>query len=150
MQTDGGQLYGGGNNKNNNNTGRTTNCSTTLQVQGSREERAGDALNPLHLTTMASTFPDPAILGGPEGDQGPLKFTLQIMSPSSNVPQPLIIQSLPATATVKELKHRLRNILEASPSDQSQRLIHRGRLLAREEETMLNVFGEETVCSRMR
>ena len=98
---------------------------------------------------MASTSSDPSTSGAPEGDQEPLKFTLQIMSPSHGVPQPMIIQSLPATATVKELKHRLRNVLEARPSDQSQRLIHRGRLLAREEETMLNVFGEETVCPRI-
>lgn len=92
---------------------------------------------------MASTTPEPA----PAGTEAePLKFTLQIISPSTGVPQPLVIQGLPANATIKQLKERLRNILETRPSDQSQRLIHRGRLLARDGETMLNVFGEEAVC----
>ena len=99
---------------------------------------------------MASPSPHPtspeAAAAAAEGERGPLKFTLQIMSPSHGVPQPLIIQGLPASVTIKQLKERLRNVLEARPSDQSQRLIHRGRLLARDDETMLNVFGEETVC----
>ncbi|RYP48977.1 hypothetical protein DL768_005249 [Monosporascus sp. mg162] len=93
---------------------------------------------------MASPSPN-AVPAEAEG--GPLKFTLQILSPSTGVPQPLVIQSLPASATIKQLKERLRNILQARPSDQAQRLIHRGRLLAREEETMLNVFGEEALRS---
>ncbi|RYP56816.1 hypothetical protein DL771_011591 [Monosporascus sp. 5C6A] len=93
---------------------------------------------------MASPSPNPVAA---EAEGGPLKFTLQIMSPSTGVPQPLVIQGLPASATIKQLKERLRNILLAKPSDQAQRLIHRGRLLAREEETMLNVFGEEALRS---
>ncbi|RYO98269.1 hypothetical protein DL764_007135 [Monosporascus ibericus] len=93
---------------------------------------------------MASPSPNPVAA---EAEGGPLKFTLQILSPSTGVPQPLVIQGLPASATIKQLKERLRNILLARPSDQAQRLIHRGRLLAREEETMLNVFGEEALRS---
>ncbi|RYP41137.1 hypothetical protein DL769_011636 [Monosporascus sp. CRB-8-3] len=93
---------------------------------------------------MASPSPDPLAA---EAEGGSLKFTLQILSPSTGVPQPLVIQGLPASATIKQLKERLRNILLARPSNQAQRLIHRGRLLAREEETMLNVFGEEALRS---
>ncbi|RYP00718.1 hypothetical protein DL766_000953 [Monosporascus sp. MC13-8B] len=93
---------------------------------------------------MASPSPNPLAA---EAEGVPLKFTLQILSPSTGVPQPLVIQGLPASATIKQLKERLRNILLARPSDQAQRLIHRGRLLAREEETMLNVFGEEALRS---
>ena len=91
---------------------------------------------------MASESPESAPA---ETEPAPLKFTLQIVSPSTGVPQPLTINELPASATIKQLKERLRNVLVTRPSDQSQRLIHRGRLLARDEETMLNVFGEETV-----
>lgn len=96
---------------------------------------------------MAATSPKPAAA---EVEADPLKFTLQIMSPSTGVPQPLIIQGLPASATIKQLKERLRNMLIMRPSDQAQRIIHRGRLLARDEETMLNVFGEEAVCDLSR
>ncbi|RYP11764.1 hypothetical protein DL765_007606 [Monosporascus sp. GIB2] len=96
---------------------------------------------------MASPSPNPL---ASEAEGGPLKFTLQILSPSTGVPQPLVIQGLPASVTIKQLKERLRNILRARPSDQAQRLIHRGRLLAREEETMLNVFGEEALRSTDR
>jgi hypothetical protein len=30
--------------------------------------------------------------------------------------------------------------------DEHQRLIYRGRLLGRETDTMLDIFGQETVC----
>jgi len=72
---------------------------------------------------------------------------LQVVSPSSQVRSPLSFQSLPATTSVKELKEKIRNALEVSPSAESQRLIYRGRMLARDTETMMEIFGEETVCS---
>jgi len=76
----------------------------------------------------------------------PLKFTLQIVSPSVGVASPLSFAHLPATTTVKQLKAKIRDALPSKPADESQRLIHRGRMLGRENETMLDVFGQEAVC----
>lgn len=73
-------------------------------------------------------------------------FNLQVLSPSVGVPQPLLLRGIPASTTVRQLKERLRNGLESKPSDQSQRLIHRGRLLSRDDESMLDIFGEDAVC----
>ncbi|KAI0119937.1 hypothetical protein GGR51DRAFT_495623 [Nemania sp. FL0031] len=77
----------------------------------------------------------------------PGHFTLQILSPSINVPQPLCM-SLPVTTTVRQLKERIRRSISTQPPDDAQRLIHRGRLLARDSETMQELFGEESLrCS---
>jgi len=77
----------------------------------------------------------------------PLHFTLQIISPSMGVSGPLSFPLLPATTSVKDLKAKIRDALPSKPVDESQRLIHRGRMLARETETMLEIFGQETVSS---
>jgi hypothetical protein len=75
----------------------------------------------------------------------PLTFTLQVVSPSVGVASPLSFSHLPATTTIKELKAKIRDVLPSKPTDESQRLIHRGRMLGREADTMLDVFGHDTV-----
>lgn len=82
-----------------------------------------------------------------EGSQEVLGFTLVVVSPSVGVPGPLTFAQLPITTSVKELKARLRDVLPSKPADESQRLIHRGRMLARDTETMVEIFGRETVCT---
>ncbi|KAI0537771.1 hypothetical protein GGR58DRAFT_470227 [Xylaria digitata] len=77
------------------------------------------------------------------------QFTLQILSPSLNVPQPLFLD-LPITTTVRQLKERIRGHVRSKPPDDAQRLIHRGRLLARDSETMFELFGEELLRSSER
>jgi hypothetical protein len=72
-------------------------------------------------------------------------FTLMVVSPSVGVDRPLAFSNLPASTSVKELKGKIRDVLPTKPADECQRLIHRGRLLAREAETMEDVFGRETV-----
>ncbi|KAI2609264.1 hypothetical protein GGR54DRAFT_382576 [Hypoxylon sp. NC1633] len=74
-------------------------------------------------------------------------FSLQIISPSIGIPQPLALQDVPIDTTVKQLKERIRDAVSLKPSDQAQRLIHRGRLLARDNETMTEVFGQEALRS---
>lgn len=69
-------------------------------------------------------------------------FTLQIVSPNSG---PLSFPRLPATTTVKELKAKIREALPSKPSDEHQRLIYRGRMVARETDTMMDIFGREAV-----
>jgi hypothetical protein len=75
-----------------------------------------------------------------------LHFTLQIISPSIGVTGPLSFPLLAATTTVRQLKAKIRDALPSKPADESQRLIHRGRMLARETETMLEIFSRETVA----
>jgi hypothetical protein len=75
----------------------------------------------------------------------PLSFTLAIVSPSVGVASRLNFPHLPATTTVKQLKAKIRDSLPSKPADDNQRLIHRGRMLGRETETMLEIFGQETV-----
>lgn len=79
----------------------------------------------------------------------PNQFTLQILSPSLNIPQPLLL-TIPITTTVRQLKERIRSLVGTKPPDDAQRLIHRGRLLARDTETMLELFGEEPLRSMDR
>jgi hypothetical protein len=71
-------------------------------------------------------------------------FTLQLKLPSDGV---LLLNDLSFATTVKQLKEQIRNAHERKPSDETQRLIHRGRLLMRENETMLELFGQEAVCA---
>ena len=77
----------------------------------------------------------------------PLSFTLHVVSPSVGVASPLSFPHLPASTTIKELKARIRDVLPSKPTDESQRLIHRGRMLGREADSMLDVFGQETVST---
>lgn len=73
-------------------------------------------------------------------------FTLHLVSPSVGIPQPLTLE-VPTDITVKQLKERIRNAVNTRPSDEAQRLIHRGRLLGRDSETMTEIFGREALQS---
>lgn len=75
----------------------------------------------------------------------PAVVNLRIRSPSTEVGGDLNFELLPATTTVGELKERIRNLLESSPRDEQQRLIHMGKYL-RGEQTLMEIFGEEAVC----
>jgi hypothetical protein len=79
------------------------------------------------------------------GQDGPLSVNLQIISPSAGVGN-LRFPSLPATTTVQQLKAKIRESVASRPADEHQRLIHRGRMLARDTDTLLDIFGEEAVC----
>ena len=81
----------------------------------------------------------------PPGSQldAPL-VNLQIVSPSVGVGN-LRFPDLPAATTVQQLKEKIRDSLPSRPADDHQRLIHRGWLLARDTDTLQQVFGEEAV-----
>ncbi|KAK8047682.1 Ubiquitin family protein [Apiospora saccharicola] len=81
-------------------------------------------------------------------EDGAPTCTIQVISPSVGVPSGrLSFSKLPASTTIQQLKQRVRDALDAKPPDAAQRLIHRGRLLARDNETLLEIFGEETLRS---
>ncbi|KAI0205261.1 hypothetical protein F4808DRAFT_278706 [Astrocystis sublimbata] len=87
----------------------------------------------------------PASPAAAAGEQ-PEKFTLQIVSPSAHVAQPLTM-ALPITTTVQQLKALIRSCVDTCPPDEAQRLIYRGRLLSRESQTMVELFGDESLRS---
>lgn len=72
-------------------------------------------------------------------------FSLQVVSPSAGVPKSLDFHDLPVTTQVKDLKKLIRDALCCRPPDNLQRLIHHGRMLTRETETMSEIFGEEAL-----
>ncbi|RDW71287.1 hypothetical protein BP6252_07850 [Coleophoma cylindrospora] len=77
----------------------------------------------------------------------PTTFTLNVVSPSAGVSGPLVFPHLLASTTVQQLKARIRDALPTRPTDESQRLIHRGRMLGREAETMTEIFGSDTLAN---
>ncbi|TVY81396.1 hypothetical protein LSUE1_G005233 [Lachnellula suecica] len=94
----------------------------------------------------ASAVPTSAdAITGRDGEPGALSFTLIVVSPSVGVASPLNFHLLPASTTVRQLKAKIRDVLPSKPVDDSQRLIHRGRMLGRDTETMLEVFGQDTI-----
>lgn len=72
-------------------------------------------------------------------------INLKIVSPSVSVTKPLHFQQLPASMTLKQLKAKIRDELPLKPRDEDQRLIHRGKALVRETDTLLDVFGLDAV-----
>lgn len=78
------------------------------------------------------------------GADEPLTINLKIVSPSAGV-NALSFPQLPAETTVKGLKAKIRESVPGQPSDDRQRLIKNGRLLVRETETMLEIFGRDAV-----
>lgn len=93
------------------------------------------------MTDPSATVDVPAPTQAEEAPE-PLSFELHIISTGSETP--LNFPHLPATTTVNELKTKIRDALPSKP--ESQRLIYRGRLISRDTDTMLDVFGQETVC----
>ncbi|KAH6840999.1 hypothetical protein B0I37DRAFT_229010 [Chaetomium sp. MPI-CAGE-AT-0009] len=80
---------------------------------------------------------------GPQ-DDAPMAVNLQIVSPSVGVGI-LRFPDMPVTTTVQQLRESIREALPSRPADDHQRLIHRGRLLARDTDTLQDIFGEETL-----
>ncbi|KAM5356406.1 hypothetical protein ACJ41O_003052 [Fusarium nematophilum] len=80
--------------------------------------------------------------GAPVDDQ---TVNLQVVSPSVGVNRPLLFPGLAANTTVKELKDKIRQTLPLRPADEHQRLIHRGRAIVRDSDTLLDIFGADAL-----
>lgn len=93
--------------------------------------------------SLNSQHSDPTGTGASEE----LAVNLQILSPSVGVNRPLMFPDLPAATTIKQLKDRIRQALPLRPTDENQRLIHRGRALLRDTDSLLDVFGAEAVST---
>lgn len=94
------------------------------------------------MASGASTSPPEDPVPRPS-DQ--LVVNLQVVSPSVGVNRPLLFPDLPATTTIKRLKDKIRQTLPLRPADENQRLIHRGRALLRESDSLLDIFGSDAL-----
>lgn len=77
------------------------------------------------------------------------RIFLNVLSPSSEIPQKLTFPNIPISTTIRELKHRIQNDVATKPAPDRQRLIYRGRALVQEEKTLEDVFGHEAVRSQL-
>lgn len=89
----------------------------------------------------------PSSSDAPSSGETPPTVNISIISPSLAVNAPLNFTGLPASTTVGQLKEKIREALDAKPANEHQRLIHQGKLLNRESETLLDVFGEQKVLN---
>lgn len=74
-----------------------------------------------------------------------LSVNIAIVSPSLSANTPLNFPGLPASTTIGQLKQKIRDALDTKPTNDRQRLIHQGKLLPRENDTLLDVLGEQRV-----
>lgn len=73
------------------------------------------------------------------------RFVLHVLSPSADIPNKMTFPDVPFSATVGELKNKICNAVESKPSPDRQRLIYRGKPLARDAALLKDVFTEDVV-----
>src|SRR5690242_16146074 len=76
---------------------------------------------------------------------GEVLVNLKILSPSSEVESDINLVDLPAATTNQDLRQRIRNEIESRPTVDRMRLIYRGRVIMRDTDTLLDVFGLNNV-----
>ena len=75
------------------------------------------------------------------------EIQLKIISPSPEI-GPLTFPSISTSFTVAQLKQKISDASETKvPLPIQQRLIFRGHVLAQEQRTLKEIFGQDTVCS---
>lgn len=73
-------------------------------------------------------------------------IVLNVLSPSTDeVPRKLTFPDLPISTTVRALKERIQRTVPARPALLRQRLIYQGKVLASEETSLEDIFGQEAV-----
>jgi hypothetical protein len=77
----------------------------------------------------------------------PVPINLKVLSPSTDVKGDIYIPDIPASTTVQELRLRLQDQIEGRPATERMRLIYRGRVIAKETDRLVDVFGLENVSS---
>ena len=76
-----------------------------------------------------------------DDDSEEVVLNLKILSPSTEVQSDITLADLPAATTIQELRERIRNEIESRPTVDRMRLIYRGRVMMRDTDTLLDVFG---------
>ncbi|KAI4201631.1 MAG: hypothetical protein LQ350_003110 [Teloschistes chrysophthalmus] len=72
---------------------------------------------------------------------------LNILSPSiEEIPNKLSFSRIPVTTTVRTLKERIQSIVPTRPSLPRQRLIYQGKVLASDEASLEDIFGQDAIA----
>ena len=74
------------------------------------------------------------------------RIDLKVLSPNLESTGGLNLRDLPVSTTIADLRVKLHNELPGNPSPERLRLIYLGRLIRRDSDTLLDVFGREAVC----
>ncbi|KAL8692166.1 MAG: hypothetical protein Q9224_004015 [Gallowayella concinna] len=73
-------------------------------------------------------------------------IVLNILSPSTEeVPKKLTFSDIPISTTVHLLKERIQDTVAARPALHRQRLIYQGKVLASNETSLKDIFGQEAI-----
>jgi hypothetical protein len=72
-------------------------------------------------------------------------LSLRILSPAVEVGHGLDMASVPIDTTIGSLKSQLMDLLPSNPTPDRMRLIHFGRLLANDNDTLAQLFGEAAI-----
>ena len=75
----------------------------------------------------------------------PRLLTLNILSPSTEIPNRITLKDCTASTTVAELKVKISRAIPSQPAPERQRLIYRGRPLLQENATLKDIFTQEAV-----
>ena len=82
-----------------------------------------------------------------ETASGAQNITLNILSPSTEVPAKLTFRDCTPSTTVADLKVKIQNAVATRPAPERQRLIYRGRPLVQDTVTLADVFTHSAVGS---
>ncbi|KAL8675577.1 MAG: hypothetical protein Q9168_000089 [Polycauliona sp. 1 TL-2023] len=78
-------------------------------------------------------------------------IVLHVLSPSiEEIPRKLTFADLPISTTVRALKEKIQATVPARPVLSRQRLIYQGKVLASEDSTLKDIFGQEAVNQSIR
>ncbi|KAL8823026.1 MAG: hypothetical protein Q9191_006252, partial [Dirinaria sp. TL-2023a] len=80
-----------------------------------------------------------------EPDSGARNITLNILSPSTEVPDKLTFSDCTPSTTVADLKSKIQNAVATRPAPERQRLIYRGRPLVQDTATLADVFTPSVI-----
>jgi hypothetical protein len=79
--------------------------------------------------------------------EAPTEINLKVLSPSTEVQGDICLLHLPTSTTVKDLRLKIQNEIATRPATDRMRLIYRGRVVPNDSDTLIDVFGIETVSS---
>ncbi|KAL8733140.1 MAG: hypothetical protein Q9166_002332 [cf. Caloplaca sp. 2 TL-2023] len=83
---------------------------------------------------------------GSSSDQSIQTIVLNVLSPSTEeIPKKLTFSDITISTTVRALKERIQNTVPARPPFSRQRLIYQGKVLASDETSLKDVFGQEAI-----
>lgn len=75
----------------------------------------------------------------------PAEINLRILSPSTEVEGGVYLPALPSRTTIKDLRQKIQDAVPSRPALDRMRLIYRGRVVANETDTLVDVFGLDNV-----